>query len=288
MNIPYVIFATIAGLFLSVSAILDYTTASAQAQTAPVYELPRFRDVATASTLPKLEGPSPVQLLADADFAPFSFSSQNGPSGIAVDLALASCAEAKISCEVTLLPFAALLPAMAAQQGDVVISGLRIDAASLAAAEPTRPYFRTMGRFAVQSGSPLQSAVVPNFDGKRIGVLKNSAYETWLKTYYDSSEITSFDTIAEVQDGLRTGNVDAIFGDNLSLIYWVKGEASRNCCRLLDNAFSDFDHFSRNIAFLVRSDRDDLRAALDFGLDQLQINGTTNKVFNRYVPVNPW
>jgi len=117
-----------------------------------------------------------------------------------------------------------------------------------------------MGRFAVQSGNPLQSAMAPNLDGKRIGALKGSAYEAWLKAYYTSASIAAFDSLAEAQEALRTGNVDAVFADTLLLIYWVTGEASRGCCRLLDNAFSDFDHFSRNIAFLVRNDRADLRA----------------------------
>lgn len=288
MELREVIRATIPGLFLTLTSTFGYGLLPAAAQSASAYELPRFRDIPIGRTAPNVESTATVRLLADADFPPFSFSSQNGPSGIAVDLALASCAEAKITCEVTLLPFAGLLPALAAKQGDVVISGLRIDAESLAAGQPTRPYFRTMGRFAVQSGNPLQNAMAPNLDGKRIAALKDSAYEAWLKAYYTSANIAAFDSLAEAQEALRTGNVDAIFSDNLQLIYWIAGEASRNCCRLLDNAYSDFDYFSRNMAFLVRSDRADLRAAFDYGLDQLQANGTTDKVFNRYVPLNPW
>ncbi len=118
--------------------------------------------------------------------------------------------------------------------------------------------------------------------------VKATSHEAWLKAYFTGSEIVPFDTPAAAQEALRTGGVDAIFGDNLQIIYWVSGEASRNCCRLLDGAFTDADFFSRNIAYFVRNDRPDLRAALDYGLDQLQIKGTTDAMFNRYVPLPPW
>ena len=79
-----------------------------------------------------------------------------------------------------------------------------------------------------------------------------------------------------------------IFGDNLRMIYWTAGESARGCCRLLGGAYTDFDHFSRNLAFLVRKDRPELRAAFDYGLDMAQKNGTTAKIFNAYVPLSPW
>lgn len=288
MKLRNVISASTAGLILTVSSTFGYFASYSAAQSPASYELPRFRDIPLGRTAPAIEGAAVVRLLADADFPPFSFSSQSGPSGVAVDLALASCAAAKISCEVSLLPFDGLLAALAARQGDAVIAGPRIDVQALASAEPTRPYFRTMGRFAVQSGNPSPDATAASLNGRRIGTVKNSAHEAWLNIHYASSEITAFDTLAAAQEALRTGNVDAVFGDNLGLIYWVAGEGSRGCCKLLDGAFSDFDYFSRNMAFLVRSDRADLREALDYGLDELQANGTTNSVFNRYVPLNPW
>jgi len=87
---------------------------------------------------------------------------------------------------------------------------------------------------------------------------------------------------------LKAGEVDAIFGDNLQVIYWVAGEAAANCCRLLDGAYSDFDYFSRNLAFLVRPERPELRAAFDYGLDQAQSSGATAKIIRTYVPLPPW
>ncbi|MCB1378608.1 MAG: transporter substrate-binding domain-containing protein [Alphaproteobacteria bacterium] len=251
--------------------------------------MPRFRHPGAALTVPEVAGSSPIRLLADADFPPFSFASQSGgPAGLAVELALASCAEARLRCEVTLMPGDTLLKALAAGEADAVISGPRIDEATLNVAAMTRPYFRTMGRFTVLSGNPLAGGDAASLYGKRIGVVKDTVHARWLETFYGNSDIVTFPGEADARTALRTGNVDAVFGDNLRTIYWVAGADSQGCCRLLGGAYSDFDHFSRNFAFLVRADRDDLRAALDYGLDMTEAKGLTSKIFNAYVPLSPW
>ena len=286
-NRRYVSWTTALGLFFIFPSTPGYTEGTAATGGAG-YRLPHFRDAEDGGAAPSIAGQQVFQLLGDQDFAPFSFASQTGPSGLAVEMALAACAEAKITCQVTLLPFKDLLPALAERRGDVVISGPRIDEAALKTSDATRPYFRTLGRFAVQSGSTLGKANAADMNSKRIGAVKATSHEAWLVAHFTSSEIVAFDTPTAAQEALRTGGVDAIFGDNLQIIYWMAGEASQKCCRILDGAFSDSDFFSRNIAFFVRNDRPDLRAALDFGLDQLQTKGTTDAIFNRYVPLPPW
>lgn len=288
MNRPYVNLTSILWLFLLVAS--QFWVEPADAQSPQGYALPRFRDVtALPASPPEIRSGGPVRMIADADFAPFSFTAQNGsPAGLAVELALAACVEINVRCEVRLLPFDALLPALARGEADVILSGLRADAAVLRQALTTRPYFRTMARFMVLSGSPLQSGDARSLAGKRIAVTKDTLHARWLETYYGESEVTAFDTEAAARDALRSGAVEALLGDNLSAIYWIAGAASRNCCRLLDGAFSDFDYFSRNVGFLVRSDRPDLRAALDYGLDAVQIDGNTARVFRTYIPLSPW
>jgi polar amino acid transport system substrate-binding protein len=289
MNIPYVNLASAQRLFFTLTSTLLVAVLPAHAEAPAPYTMPLFRAAEGQGKPPDIEAAGTLRFLADADFAPFSFASRDGtPAGISVELALAACAEMKLSCAVELRPFAALLPALAGQEADAVLTGPRIDETALAAADATRPYFRTLARFAVQSGSALTTADAASLKGKRLGVVGGSAHEAWLRAYFTSSTIQPFTTEADAQQALRSGNVDALFGDNLHVIYWVSGEASNGCCKVLDHAFSDLGYFSRNLAFFVRSDRADVRAALDYGLDRLQANGTTDKIFNRYIPVNPW
>lgn len=260
------------------------------AETVAGYRLPGFRAVeAVSGQIPPVTGDGPVRLLADADFPPYSFASQTGgPSGLTVELALAACAEIKLRCEVSLRPFGELLAALERGEGDVIVSGPRIDEATLDSALMTRPWFRTMARFAAPAGTPLKQSDAVSLQGKRIGVTKDTVHARWLATYYRQSEVVAFESEAKAGEALRTGAVDVLFGDNLRLIYWVAGPVSRDCCRLLGGAYSDFDAFSRNISFLVNAGRPDLRAAFDYGLDMAQTSGATEKIINAYVPLSPW
>ena len=270
-------------------AILPVVTVPAPAQDAGAYKLPLFRHVETGTKAAPVAPNETVRLLADGDFPPFSFTTGSGSAaGLAVDLALAACTEVKLRCAVVLRPYGELADALAQGQGDVVVAGPRPDARVLTEALATRPWFRSLGRFAVPTASAFAAGDVRSLGGKRIGMVKGTAHAAWLEKYYSRSTLMAFASEAEAQEALRTGKVDALFGDGLRLIYWIAGSASRGCCKLLPGAYVDRDYFSRSMVLLVRSDRDDLRAALDHGLDRLQGNGTTEKIFNTYVPLNPW
>lgn len=277
--------ASILWLFFAVGGLPEV----ARAQTAPQgYPVPQFRIPGTEA-VPNFAPGTEIRLLMDQDFAPYSFVSTSGaPAGLAAELALAACSEMKVQCTVVPLTYGALTEALERGEGDVIVAGPRLDADMLARSEMTRPWFRLMGRFAVQGGNPATDARTVTLAGKRIGVVRDTTHARWIQAYYETAEIVPFENEAEAGDALRTGNVDAIFGDDLRIIYWVAGEASRGCCRLLDGAFTDFDYFSRNLAFLVTKRRDDLRAAFDYGLDAAQKSGATAKIFNAYVPLNPW
>ena len=288
MKRRYVILST--NLWLCCVAALIPLIVACPSSAAEGYRLPWFRPVQPDSDkLPAVAEGGPVRLVADQDFPPFSFASQTGgPAGLAVELALAACAEAKLACEVSLKPFIELLPALQVGQADAIIAGPRLDETILDRTLMTRPWFRTMGRFAVLRGSLLKDSDVRSLKAKRVGVVKDTLHERWLASNYSAAEIVPFDDDARAGEALRSGNVDAVFGDNVRLIYWLSGPGAAQCCRVLGGAYTDFQSFSRNLAVLVTPGRPGLRQALDQGLDMAQANGTTEKIFNAYVPLNPW
>jgi polar amino acid transport system substrate-binding protein len=278
--------ATVCGVFFLL--LMQSQGAGAQETPPTAYEPPLFRAVEDGAR-PSIPENLPVRLVADADFAPYSFLSSNGAlGGLAVELAIAACERARLRCTLEARPYGEILAVLQSGEADVAVTGPRLDPGTLATAQMTRPYFRVMARFAVASESSLQSADAEALSGSRIGVVKDTVHARWLESYYGGSYIEIFDSLAAAGDALRAGDVDAIFGDNLQTIYWVAGEAAQQCCRLLGGAYSDFDFFSRNLAFLVRPGRPELRAAFDYGLDQAQSSGATAKIIRTYVPLPPW
>ena len=281
----YVKFSTSFRVFFATLLISQVVEAQ---EKQPAYQPPLFRTTEEQAR-PALPEQLAVKLIADEDFAPYSFRSRTGsPAGISVEIAIAACEQARLACTVEVRPFAEILPALERGEVDVAVTGPRLDANTLAASRMTRPYFRIMGRFAVPNTSTLDTASVSNLAGRRIGVVKDTVHARWLTAYYASTRITPFDDLAAAGAALKGGQVDALFGDNLQVIYWVAGEAAAGCCRLLGGAYSDFDYFSRNLAFLARRDKPELAQALDYGLDKAQAAGSTAKILRTYLPLDPW
>jgi len=259
------------------------------AQDAVSSGLPLFRHIDGAAKPPVAVAQRSIRLLTDRDFPPFSYETPEGKTaGVSVDLALAACAELKANCVVIAKPFNELLPALANNEGDVIVSGLRIDEGLLRKTTMTRPYFWSLGRFAVRVGSQLRGSDIRSLAGKRLGFVANTSHGAWLEKYYSRSTLTPFPSETEMNEALRTGALDVSFGDGLRLIYWLAGSASRGCCKTLDGAFVDRQFFSRNLAFLTRREDQETVRALDYALDRLQEKGTSAQIFSRYLPTGLW
>lgn len=268
-------------------ALVASGPAIAQEATAP--GLPLFRHIDSVAKPPAAFAQRTIRLLTDRDFPPFSYETPEGKTaGVSVDLALAACTALKANCVVIAKAFNDLLPALLNNEGDVIVSGLRIDEAVLKQATMTRPYFWSLGRFAVRVGSQLRGSDIRSLAGRRIGYVANSSHGAWLEKYYSRSTLTPFPSEIELNEALRTGAIDVSFGDGLRLIYWLAGSSSRGCCKPLDGAYVDRQFFSRNLSFLTRKDDQETVKAFDYALDRLQEKGTSAEVFARYLPSGLW
>jgi polar amino acid transport system substrate-binding protein len=270
------------------SGLAAQSTIVAAEDTEAQYDVPEFRTVQDAPP-PSLPQGADVKLVTDADFAPYSFlSSAGAPAGLSVELAITACEAAGLRCTVEAHPFGEIMDILARGGADAAITGPRLDETTLGSALMTRPYFRIMGRFVARADSDLAASDPAALAGRRIAVVRETVHASWLKAYYRRSRIIEVETPAAAGAAVRAGDADVSFGDNLQAIFWTAGEASAACCRLLGGAFSDFDYFSRNLAFLIRRDRPELRAAFDYGLDMAQKNGMTARIIRTYLPLSPW
>ena len=142
--------------FLFYSLLLWLLSGPVAAQEAAAPGFPLFRHIDSVAKPPVAFAQRNIRLLTDRDFPPFSYETPEGKTaGVSVDLALAACAELKATCTVIAKPFSELLPALLNNEGDVIVSGLRIDETVLKKAAMTRPYFWSLGRFRGARGQPV-------------------------------------------------------------------------------------------------------------------------------------
>ena len=251
----------------------------------PVFGFGRYRHIDSATLAPTENLVGPIKLLVDKDFAPFSFQKSDlSMTGISVDLALAACAEIKVTCELVPKHFAELLPALEKGEGQAIVSGLKLTPTVLHNAIMTRPYFFSTAQFLTRIGTSYTAPDIKTLAGRRVGFVKGSSHAAFLQKYFERSALTGFDDEAAMFEQLRVGAVDAVFTDTMHIAFWMKGSASRGCCVTLGEGFIDRQTFSRGLSFVVRGDQPNLREGFDFALDRLEDKGITAKTFARYLP----
>ena len=147
-----------------------------------------------------------VRFLTESDFPPFNFYDEDGVLvGLNVDVARAICLELNTACDIKVRPWGELLLALKRGEADAVIASHAVTPQNLAEVDFTDRYFHMPGRFAGKIGGEAVEMTPEGLDGKRIGVAKNTAHEAFLKSFFRSSVIRSYESTELARDALLQG-----------------------------------------------------------------------------------
>lgn len=267
---------------LVIAAVL----AGAPAPVAADVFVPSFRDPHHKVEKPELATLRSLRFLTEDDFPPFHFALPDGTlAGFDVDLARAICEELKISCTIQARRFDTLIQSLDDNQGDAMMGSIRIDAKSRAELDFTLPYMLAPARFVVPDTTRLAEMVPESLQGKRVGVLDASAHQAFLATFFPGTTLKAYDSPASLREALTKREIDALFGDALSLSFWLQAQDAGRCCRFLGGPFIDRRFFGEGMAIAVKKGNDPIRQALDWALATLSARGTTTELYLKYFPL---
>ena len=97
---------------------------------------------------------------------------------------------------------------------------------------------------------------------------------------YDTPELT--------REALRKGEVDLLFGDGISLAFWLNGTDSQNCCAFRGGPFIESRYFGEGVGIAVKRGNDTLRQAFNWALFRLWEKGRFSDLWLRYFPISPF
>lgn len=227
-----------------------------------------------------------VRFVTEADFPPFNFYDEDGVLvGFNVDVARAICLELNTACDIKVRPWGELLLALKRGQADAVIAAHSVTPQMLAAVDFTDSYFFTPGRFVGKLGAKEIAITPEGLDNKRIGVAKNTAHEAFLKAFFRSSSIRTYENADLARDALIQGEVDFVFDDGISLIFWLRGTASRRCCELKGGPYLEPKYFGEGIAIAVPKNDPQIKTLINGALTRLRADGRLEELVERYFPV---
>ena len=224
-----------------------------------------------------------LRFLTEGEFPPFNYYDDEGVlTGFNVDLARAICLELNVPCDIQVKPWEELLPAIARGEADAAIAGHVVSARALRSVAFTDRYFNMAARFAgPKSGGKLD--ITPDgLEGKRIGVVKGTAHEAYLAEFFRLGQFQGFDTTERAREALLLGKLDLIFDDGVSLVLWINGTASRECCELRGGPFLEPRYFGDGMAIAVPRLDTRLRADLNGALKRVRAGGRFDELMMQY------
>ena len=125
-------------------------------------------------------------------------------------------------------------------------------------------------------------------EGKKVGAVAGSSHEAYLKAMFTDAELHSYPNDDALRQALRRGEVDFIFGDAISLAFWINGTDSGECCAFSGGPFVESRYFGEGVGIAVRKGNDLLRQALNWALFRVWEKGRYTDLWLRYFSVSPF
>ena len=281
----------LAATFLACLLLLvDGDTGAVSAQANPgTVTIPGFWDSKRRPERPDMSRLTVIRFMTEIDYPPFNYAGPDGnPTGFNVDLARMICEEIKVPCTVQMRRFDTLLDALATNQGDAVIASITATPDTRKRVDFTDPYYRTPARFVAKREMQVDEVFPERLEGKKVAVVGGTAHEAYLKALFTEVEVKPYPTAEASRNALRRGEADLLFGDGISLAFWLNGTDSANCCVFRGGPFMESRYFGEGIGVAVRRGNDLLRQSLNWALFRLWEQGKFTDLWLRYFPVSPY
>ena len=251
--------------------------------------VPGFWDPRRRPERPDLSRLQSIRFLTELDYPPFNYAGADGnPVGFNVDLARQLCDEIKVACTIQARRFELLLDALDDNRGDAVIASIAITPATRRRADFTDPYYRTPARFVARIDSPIGDVLPELVEGKKIAVVAGTAHEAFLKQMFTAAEIRSYANAEAAREALRNKDVDLLFGDGITLAFWLNGSDSAGCCVFRGGPYLESRYFGEGVGIAVKRGNDLLRQALNWALFRDWEKGGFTDLWLRYFPISPF
>ena len=275
-------------IFALLAALVSAALAQPVPREAPV-RVPGFWDPRHRPERPDLTRVSVIRFITETDYPPFNFAGPDGnPQGFNVEFARLMCEQIKLACTIQMRRFETLIDAITSNRGDAIIASMAATPQLRTKVDFTDPYYRVPARFVSRKDAVMPEIRPEYLEGKKVGVIAGSAHEAYLKAMFTDAELHSYPNDDALRLALRRGEVDFIFGDGISLAFWVNGTDSADCCAFSGGPFVESRYFGEGVGIAVRKGNDLLRQALNWALFRVWEKGRYTDLWLRYFSVSPF
>lgn len=218
---------------------------------------------------------------SDFDARPMTYVENGQRLGYEPDVARAVCAQLGLKPVWLNLPMEQFYETLHAEQCDGVWFNQAVTSDRRCHSQFTRPYGLFNEAVIVRTDSDIHAAT--DLSGLKLGGLADST-NLELGEQFAGAELVPFPgsdrVLPEMLAALRAGEIDALVDDELVLITAAEADPNLRIAFTVETAHP--------FAIALRPDSEDLLAALNQSLDQLEADGTLKSLWNKWIPWRPF
>lgn len=205
-------------------------------------------------------------------YKPFSFEEGGDLQGFDIDIGNAIAEEMGLEPNPVTTPFETIIQGLNTNRFDAIIGSMSKTAEREEQVSFSDPYYYSGGAIFVREGNTdIQS--VEDLEGKKIGVVAQTTYDTVAQEYTDDIQTYSSDVVA-LQDLTVEGRLDAVITADV-----VGFEAQQEG---LEIEMVGDPLWIEQPSIAVRKDDEELLAAINEALDTIIENGTYDEISEKW------
>jgi ABC-type amino acid transport substrate-binding protein len=221
----------------------------------------------------------------DGAYPPFSRVTPEGTAeGYDVEVANAVCARLTADCEMVVVGWNDLVPALLARRVDLTVASQPITEEARRRIEFSQPYHwippRFVGRLADRRSAPPPAGLA----GLTIGVRVGTIHAAWIAAAHREAKAVAFASEAEAVEALLDGRVDLVFGDSLGLYDVLERQRPLGRIGFVGTEVRDPAVFGAGAGIGFRREDRALGLDVDRALGDLARDGTLDRLAGHWFP----
>lgn len=224
----------------------------------------------------KAEPAKVLRVGTEPTFAPFEFQKEGSKDydGFDMDLARAVGKQMGVKVEIVNMGFDALIPALNANNIDMVAAGMSITDERKNAVSFSEPYY-TSGLIIMVNKDNTEVKSVKDLEGQRIAVQIGTTGEKKARSIKDA-KVTAFNTNTEAAMELKNKGVDAVINDSPVVGYYLA--QGGNATAMTVGEVMEAEQYG----LAVKKGNDKLAGDINKALTELKKNGEYDKIYKTW------
>lgn len=217
-----------------------------------------------------------LRIAMSGAFPPFSFvDEQNQVVGFDVDIGSELAKRLGVKPVIVTTAWDGIIAGLISGKYDTVVGSMTITAEREKAIDFVGPYYHGGRGAFVAEGSTVQS--LDELSGKTVAVTLGETHEKWSRDHAGWT-VNTYKGLPELLLELRSGRVDAIVADAIPVLVAIKNNGEK--LRQLPIPGTDG---TENVGIAIRKDNPELKQAMQKALDDMQADGTYEKISMKWI-----